>query len=71
MKTFELEIHRILERMESMSADFDALKASTERLLAAYKAEVAKNQSPPPAPDPAPADIASLQAEIDAVLPPV
>lgn len=47
-----------------MSAEFDALKAAAERLIAAYKLKLAET------PDPNPADIAALTAEINGILPP-
>lgn len=57
-----------------MSVEFDALKFAVPKLIQAYKDEVAKNATltqqiaTPPAPDPAPADVAALTAEINDVL---
>ena len=57
--------------------EFDALKEAVPKLIQALKDEMAKNATlrqqvaNPPAPDPAPADVAALTTEInDALNPP-
>ena len=56
--------------------EFDALKEAVPKLIQALKDERAKNAqltqqlSNPPAPDPAPSDVAALTTEINDVLNP-
>lgn len=65
------------ERIKRIMVEFDALKESVPKLIQALKDERAKTAAlqqqvaNPPAPDPAPSDVAALTQEInDALNPP-
>lgn len=66
----------INERMKRAMVEFQALQEAVPKLVQALKDERAKSASlqqqtaNPPAPDPAPADVAALTAEITDVLNP-
>ena len=60
----KIEIHIIDERNKEMSAEFDALKAAVEKLIADFAALKAN----PPAPDPTPAQIAALTTEVNTAI---
>lgn len=74
MNEIQHTIYLIKEREKRMSVEFEALKANTLKLIQLAKdqaAEIATLKStPPPAADPAPSDVAALDAEIAAILPP-
>ena len=67
MNKTEHNMFVIAERIKKMSVEFDALKAAVTKLITDYnalKVQVAN----PPAPDPAPADVAALTASITSVI---
>jgi hypothetical protein len=74
MNEIQHTIYLIQEREKRLSVEFEALKAHTLKLIQLVKdqaTEIATLKStPPPASDPAPSDVAALDAEIAAVLPP-
>lgn len=77
MNHVDHQIFLIQERMKRLMVEFDALKEAVPKLIQALKDERAKNATltqqlaNPPAPDPAPSDVAALTSEItDALNPP-
>lgn len=73
MNAIQHTIYLIQEREKRMSVEFEALKANVGKLIQLVKerdTEIATLKAvPPPAADPAPSDVAALDAEITAALP--